>query len=280
MNKRYINNLLNGLQYRFENTVRNPYRKLKLSRLEVMALKHSTAGKLRQTRLLNATVYHTDPKEFLFGLKEIFIDKIYEQQLSESPMIIDCGANIGLSIIYFKNAYPNANIVAFEPDEKNFALLQKNIDAFTFVNVILHQSAVWISNDPLQFSVTGTMGSSIVTQPNGSNTVTVQGFRLKDLLTKKIDFLKIDIEGAEYAVLKDIASALHWVQNLFIEYHGTFAQNKELIEMLGIIEANGFQFYIKEAASVYDHPFTMHKVSPNGFDVQLNIFCIKSSSVK
>jgi hypothetical protein len=62
---------------------------------------------------------------------------------------------------------------------------------------------------------------------------------------------------------------------MFIEYHGTFAQNGELTEMIGIINRCGFNFYIKEAASLYDYPFYRIKKSALNYDVQLNLFCFR-----
>lgn len=100
----------------------------------------------------------------------------------------------------------------------------------------------------------------------------MQATRLKDLLNQPVNFLKLYIEGAEYAVAKDIKDALHHVSNLFIEYHGSFSQGNELIEILQIVSDAGFHYYIKEATSVYDHPFKAMKTN-NQFDVQLNIFC-------
>ena len=274
-NNSFIKNLLTGINSAASRLVNNPYREVNISWLKLKILKHLPAGKLRHHNLSGKKVYFTNAQEFLFGLKEIFIDKSYYQQLPPNPVIIDCGSNIGLSIIYIKKLYPGATVTAFEPDEKNFELLQKNVNSFQLNNVTLHKSAVWINNEPLQFSVTGTMGSSITTATEAGKTVTVQGFRLKDLLTTKVDFLKIDIEGAEYEVLKDIAPQLQFVNNLFIEYHGTYHQNNELIEMLSILETNGFHFYIKEATSIYDHPFSRQKRPVHNFDVQLNIFCIR-----
>ena len=274
-NNSFFNNLLTGINSAASRFVNNPYREVNISWLKLKILKHLPAGKLRHHNLSGKKVYFTNAQEFLFGLKEIFIDKAYSQQLPPNAVVIDCGSNIGLSIIYIKQLYPDATVIAFEPDEKNFELLQKNINSFQLNNVTLHKAAVWITNDPLQFTVTGTMGSSISTSAENGKTVTVQGFRLKDILTKKVDFLKIDIEGAEYEVLKDIVPQLQHVQNLFIEYHGTYEQNKELVEMLTILETNGFSFYIKEATSIYDHPFTKQKNPVHNFDVQLNIFCIR-----
>jgi hypothetical protein len=91
-----------------------------------------------------------------------------------------------------------------------------------------------------------------------------------------VDFLKLDIEGAEYKVLKDITENLHYVTNMFVEYHGTFPQNNELVEIFEIISKAGFRFYIKEAANNYPYPF-LPKPRKLDYDVQLNIFCFKKS---
>ncbi|NCU05929.1 MAG: FkbM family methyltransferase, partial [Chitinophagaceae bacterium] len=131
----------------------------------------------------------------------------------------------------------------------------------------------------LQFTDTGTMGSSI-SQTETEKTITIEGKRLKDLLIKKIDFLKIDIEGAEYAVLKDIEPSLKNVQNLFVEYHGNYDQNKELTEIFSLLVKNGFNYYIKEATSIYDYPLTREKKNATPFDVQLNIFCTRNQPIK
>ena len=62
-----------------------------------------------------------DSASYLSSREEIFDQQIYRFNTSNSkPYIVDCGANIGLSIIYFKQLFPNAEIVAFEPDEKIF----------------------------------------------------------------------------------------------------------------------------------------------------------------
>ena len=114
----------------------------------------------------------------------------------------------------------------------------------------------------------------------GSGTKTINAIRLKDLLTEKIDFLKIDIEGAEYAVLKDIKDSLFHVTNLFVEYHGSFNQTRELTDMLEWITEQGFNYYIKEAAPVYRTPFFRERKNVYDYDVQLNIFCFRATNLK
>jgi hypothetical protein len=118
------------------------------------------------------------------------------------------------------------------------------------------------------------MSSKIDTDTHHATT-NVNAVRLKNYLTRKVDFLKIDIEGAEYAVLRDIKDDLHLVSNLFVEYHGIFQQQNELDELMSIIRTCGFNYYIKEAAEVYKTPFLRIKNPLIAYDLQLNIFCFR-----
>jgi hypothetical protein len=120
----------------------------------------------------------------------------------------------------------------------------------------------------------GTLGSKLDASADHKNTVRVKASRLKDLLNQKVDFLKIDIEGAEYEVLKDCSDSLKNVDYLFIEYHGFFEKINELTEVLQLIEDNGFAYYIKEASNVYRTPFErIGERKP--YDIQQNIFCFR-----
>ena len=236
--------------------------------------KHLPVGKIRAYKLFNKRFYFCSGIELLHGLKEIFIDQIYKQELQERPYIIDCGANVGMSIIYMKQHFPQAEIIAFEPDDTNFELLTKNIQSFGYSGVSLYKQAVWNENTTLLFSNDSTMSSKIENNAT-ANAKKVPAVRLKDFIVKDIDFLKIDIEGAENTVLTDIAANLHFVKNMFFEYHGTFDQNSELVKMINIIKESGFNFYIKEASSVYSTPFLRSKNTRTPYDLQLNIFCFR-----
>ena len=272
--KSLINNLLEGVRSVANRWATNPYSAMGLNVWQVKALKHLPEGKLRSWRIAGHPLSFTSPMELVHGLKEIFAEKIYDQVLPKNAYILDCGANIGLSVIYLKKCCPSAHILAFEPDPVNFGLLQKNIDSFGLKNVTAHQSAIWKENTTLNFQSAGSMGSSIDTETNAGG-ISVKAMRLKDLLDRPIDFLKIDIEGAEYEVIKDAADSLHLVNRMFLEYHGRFDQNDELLEMLNIVRAAGFKFYIREAAPVHPVPFRPNRSGALPYDVQLNIFCLR-----
>jgi FkbM family methyltransferase len=269
----FFKNLVNGINLRISKSITNPYRNVNINWFKLKYLKHLSADEIHSHKLLQHETFFYGGWEYLHGLKEIFIEGVYNQKLPPNAFIIDCGAHIGLSVIYLKRICPTAHIVCFEPDAKNFNLLQKNIASHELKNVEAKEEAVWIENTSLNFIQDGNMGSKIG-DTNSAHSVTVQATRLKDYLDKKVDFLKMDIEGAEYKVLKDIEPCLENVSKMFIEYHGTFQQNNELLEILDLILKAGFKFYIKEAASVYDQPF-LPKTFSSEYDLQLNIFCIK-----
>ena len=151
--------------------------------------------------------------------------------------------------------------------------MQKNISSHHLKNIDAKNEAIWFENTSLNFIQEGNMASRIGID-SSANTVSVKAVRLKDYLNQKVDFLKIDIEGAEYKVIKDIANSLTDIRNMFIEYHGSFDQNNELLEIFQIIVKAGFRFYFKEAANNYDHPF-LRKKTEQDYDLQLNIFCFR-----
>jgi hypothetical protein len=118
------------------------------------------------------------------------------------------------------------------------------------------------------------MASKITKEENRVSNEQIKSIRLNDLLNKEVDFLKIDIEGAEYEVVKDCADNLSFVKNLFIEYHGNYDEMYKLNEILNILVDKGFKYYIKEAGSTYNQPF-FETTNDYNFDVQLNLFAFK-----
>ena len=268
----FISNISRGVYKKLKKQFVNPFAKLGLSWFEVRRMKNLPENTLHTIPLLEHQISFRSRDEFIQCLEEIFVEEVYLQKLRDNPFIIDCGANIGVSVIYMKRLYPNAKVIAFEPDDVNFKLLEKNINHFKLTNVALRKEAVWKENTILKFASAGSLMSRIE-EKGTSETIDVKACRLKDLINQEIDFLKIDIEGAEYPVLKDIEENLSFVKNLFLEYHGTFQQNEELNDILQIITKAGFRYYMKEAIDKHPTPFV--RKSSIDYDLQLNIFCFR-----
>lgn len=215
---------------------------------------------------------------FIHSLKEIFIDKVYSfKSDKKSPLIIDCGSNIGLSIIYFKQLFPDSEIIGFEPDPKSFEILKRNMKAFSLAGVELINKAVCKQNDVLVFDSKGSIGSSLTTHPEkANNPIEVQAVSLDDFIKdREVDFLKIDIEGAEHEVLFSCKEHLSNVKNLFVEYHSLPGEKQILSDLLLILRNAGFRYYMREAWENLKHPYVSQKTIK--FDLQLNIFAYRYS---
>ena len=109
--------------------------------------------------------------------------------------------------------YPKAVIHAFEPDPELFELLKYNMASFSFSDVFLYNSAIWVDNVEVDFFSEGGFSGRICEQTGQSNEL-VDGVRLRDFLDSRVDFLKLDIEGAEVEVIDDCQDRPYklWVQ--------------------------------------------------------------------
>jgi hypothetical protein len=88
---------------------------------------------------------------------------------------------------------------------------------------------------------------------------------------KRIDFLKIDIEGAEIDVLPDCSDVIDRVQHLFVEFHAYIGQSQALAKVIEVIEKAGFRYYI-DTNQHRKAPFVNHRYRNNNvMDLQLNI---------
>lgn len=216
----------------------------------------------------------SDALSFVYQFKDIVFEEIYKFTTEKSsPLIYDCGANVGLSCAYFKKLFPKSVIKAFEADKKIFELLQENILTNNFASVETINKAVWISNDGVQFSSDGADGGSIY---GASSPNLIPSVRFRDVITNEkifIDMLKMDIEGAEIEVMRDCAHVLGNVKNIFIEYHSWQNQTQQLDVLLNILTTAGFRYDI-QSISRQSSPF-ITKGAALKMDLQLNIFAFR-----
>ncbi len=245
------------------------YKSLNISCSEIKKLIKAEYGAV-ETKLFGKKIKINSAFWYMHGLEELFLDETYKfMSQSKTPRIIDCGANTGLSVIYFKRLFPESKITAFEPDSEIFDILKENLQTYGYNDVELINKAVWNENGSIKFLASGGVGGRISENEN-EKTIEIPTFKLSDLLNEEIDFLKIDIEGAEFDVINDCKDKLSNVKNIFIEYHSEELREQKLDEILKILKESGFKYYIKEAWNNQPNPYVNKRV--NLFDLQLNIF--------
>ena len=214
-----------------------------------------------------------DVTSFFAMYRSIFLQRIYDFQTStRKPIIIDCGANIGLSVLFFKWLYPKSTVIAYEADKQIFSILQKNIESAGVKNIELHEQAVWKKNTKLSFLPDHADGGAIDEKIKSDVTVRAINFATELKKYSHIDFLKIDIEGAELEVLLHCRKELKRVHNLFFEFHSFSQQKQQLSDLLHILEQIGFRYHITSEYGL-SSPFLPHRGTK--MDMQLNIFAWK-----
>ena len=113
-------------------------------RREIRRLRSLPRYQPTHTRLLGRSLRLVDTHTFLGSYHDILGRQVYRFASNrERPAVLDCGANIGLATLYWKQLYPAARVIAFEPDPEIFTALAWNCSEWQVADVQLVNSAVW-----------------------------------------------------------------------------------------------------------------------------------------
>jgi FkbM family methyltransferase len=227
------------------------------------------------TNLFGAAFEVVDGASFAHSYLTFFRSQLYRFDLAAAkPFILDCGANIGISVAWWKNRYPAARVVAFEPDPEIFEVLKRNCARFRDVELV--NAALWDREEELPFSAKGGEGghlSELSANPPTAAIRPVRCVRLRDFLGHRCDFLKMDIEGAELEVLPDCEDLLGNVERAFIEYHSFVGRPQGLARTLAVLEHAGFRMHIR---TEMPSPRPLEELLIyNEKDLRLAIFCYR-----
>ncbi|MDG1278179.1 MAG: FkbM family methyltransferase [Algoriphagus sp.] len=225
---------------------------LKVQLISYLALKFKVKNKIATTSLMGMKVSFYGHFNLLYLIKEIFLLGEYKIQSSdEFPVIIDCGANIGLSVLYFKKIHPGCKILAFEPNPDVYALLKKNVAQNKLENVEIYNLCLSSSEGDIEFHLDenfGSMQGSVLLGRGGTRKIKVKSVQLSSFIEGNIDLVKMDIEGAELVVIDELirSGKVNFVQNFLIEYHHNIpGQKTGLGAFISQFENHGFRLNLR-----------------------------------
>jgi FkbM family methyltransferase len=235
------------------------YSRLKLR--EALASRPRGNG-LRRTRILDMDVTFFDHYWLVEMFEEIFLRRhYYFESDSPHPLIVDVGSNIGLAILFFKRLHPASKVIAFEPDPETFAVLEKNVRDNALEGVRARNEAVYDGSERLHlYGDCETPGSPQQTMRSGRLTGgirSVPASRLSDHITEAVDFLKIDVEGAEGVVMEELEESgkLELVRRLAVEHHHHLDPEEDgLSRLLAALERNGFGYQLEARLASFTSP--------------------------
>lgn len=168
----------------------------------------------------------TDVSTFI----EIIVNREYDWDPPNAPrIIVDAGANIGLSSIFYANKHPEARIIAVEPEQSNFEMLTKNTRPYP--NILAIHAALWKENKTLNISDPGQGQWGFQTKEEPEPCTSEMGTRVRGMTLDRlmdecgidyIDVLKIDIEGSEKEVFENSVRWIDRVGMIAVELHDRF----------------------------------------------------------
>lgn len=175
-----------------------------------------------------APVYVRVPSTDLRVFEQVVLRKEYLLPARREPaFIVDAGANIGLTSVLLAKQFPNARILALEPEKNNYELMAKNVAPYP--NITPVRGALW--SEATELNVVdpgyGNWGFQVEAHSNGASSgasdqmvhaFTVETI-LRDFGVEKIDILKIDIEGSELEIFQGSGRWIDKVDSLVVELH-------------------------------------------------------------
>lgn len=173
---------------------------------------------------MHGYMLYLNPKDVISGgvcdelrrgnIWEPFETAVITKRVRPGDVVLDVGANIGYyTLLLSKLVGPTGHVFAFEPDPENFAFLTRNVAANKSANVTLVQKAVSNHTGPLQLYLDEENKGDHRTYDShdGRTFITIEGVRLDDYFhdrTGPIDFIKMDIQGAEAAAVSGMEAVL------------------------------------------------------------------------
>ena len=227
-----------------------------------------------------------------YGTYEKLEAKIMEEKIKVGNITVDVGANIGLHTLNMARIVGNTGrVFAFEPDPSNFEILEKNVKINNYQNIILEQKAVGDKNGRTTLYQSDHPGMHRIfpqtKQAKGQVQVeltSLDKYFIDSNLADKINFIKIDVEGLEFSVLKGMKNILKNNKKIKILFEfmpkNTMEAGFTPIELLNYLTSYDFKLFCidestKKLLHVSNNEEVLKLCSSTNNTIGRNLFCEK-----
>jgi len=195
---------------------------------------------------------------------EIWRAKVYDDvriPIGEGDIVVDMGAHIGAFAVRAARLAHRGQVYAYEASAKNYALLTENRQLNNLKNLHIENSAV--SDRCGELPLYTPAGNSILgslLQETSSSIEMVQATTFSDIIAEhaleQIDFLKVDVEGAEFEILFDCSDeTLAKIRHLVIEYHDFEGGKRSHLDLVELLNLHGFKVVVEKGIFPQPHWF-------------------------
>ena len=228
-----------------------------------------TAGRGGMAEFEGRRVEFTDGLSVAMEYKDIFLHEVYAfPDAGGAPVILDGGACIGMAALWFRQRHPGARVICFEPDPLVAGVLRRNLSANGCADVAVEQVALGEADGTVSFAQEGADAGRVA--DSGAHAVPMR--RLSPFVPAAVDLLKLNIEGQELGVIRELAAsgALARIRNVTIEYHGWKDARPCLGPLLLLLEEAGLRYIVHD----FDHLTCGTSKPPYDAGLNANWFCL------
>jgi len=237
---------------------------------------------------------HLDPDDTLAlsvrGIHEPIETGIINREIQKGDIVLDIGANIGYyTLIAARLVGPEGKVFAFEPDPMNFNLLKKNVEMNGYRNVVLVNKAVASKTEKLRLflSEENKADHRIYDSHDGRLSIEIDAIRMDDFLADsdgRIDFIKMDIQGAEGGAVQGMPILLEKNRRLkMVTEFWPFG-----LKQFGVEPSEYIELFVKHGFVLYEIDERRKSIQPADIARILktctpenrkftNLFCVRSS---
>lgn len=200
-----------------------------------------------------------------FIINEVWIHKSYNPkgfEINPNDLVVDIGAHAGIFTILASYYAKNGQVYSFEPFKENYNLILDNINLNKAKNVQAINKAVSDKKGKLKFYVSQTKNkgqNSMYKLGESQKEISVDKISFKDFIKTipKIDFLKIDCEGAEYEILFSLSQKeLQKINKISMEFHNYGKYTGE--DLARFLHKNGFKVKMIKDGKMFGRIYSLN----------------------
>ena len=235
--------------------------------------------------------FHLDPTDSLLlsvmGSFEPTETGLITQRVQPGATVLDIGAHIGyFSLLFARRVGPAGHVYAFEPEPRNYKLLVRNVGENGYGNVTCVQAAAHVANGSVTLYLANDNAADHRVAPGEDDreTISVRALRVDDYLSNvaHVDFIKIDVKGAELSVLQGMNNLLERSPRaeMLIEYwpFGLRRARVEPRDVLAFLDARGFALHLSnEPDKRIAIEELVNRISPEE-DTSINLYATRDGT--
>jgi FkbM family methyltransferase len=227
-----------------------------------LALLRSAGGGAGEVRLDGVTWAYADAESFAGDFERIWMQGRYDFQASGvvSPLVIDCGAGVGVGVLAWKRRVPGVRVIALEASSELFSLLRRNVEGGGGEGVELRRQALAAQVGKARFLAFGNGKGHVVSglpKESAQNLEDVEAASLESVIgQQEVSLLKLSVEGAEEALLSVSPDTLRRVARVYVDHVMPTRREQRLDEMLALLRGAGFRVHV-QTETLSPRPFVL-----------------------